>query len=257
MVLIPPSLPWLATAGLGVAASLFLWHQHGELQSLAAERDVVRASLVARAQTPSSPAVQGASAAPTSAAHVDSALAAARSELRQVQQQIAALVQEPPSADTRPPFSAGTFVPASEWRNVGNATPEDALQTVLWAGAGGDVDSLAAHLRFMNTQTETAANDLYRQSQDAAAPYSGPLQLIAALAVPDVPLAAVRVRTWESGTAAPGSPPLDVRIVRLELYSGPLPRTTALLFMKEPGGWKLIVPPEAIARYAAQLNRKD
>ncbi len=36
----------------------------------------------------------------------------------------------------------GTWTPAAAWKNQGQATPEAAVETMLWAAAGGDLSAL-------------------------------------------------------------------------------------------------------------------
>jgi hypothetical protein len=53
-------------------------------------------------------------------------------------------------------FGMGVDMPAAEWRNAGGATAAAALETVLWAAAGGEVEEFAKRIRF-DAAARTAA----------------------------------------------------------------------------------------------------
>src|ERR1035437_7783794 len=94
-------------------------------------------------------------------------------------------------------LAVGRTVPASEWKNVGNATPAAALETALWAGAGGDVEAFAKMITLIDSRTQRAAQALLDSLPEAMrAEYGTPERLIAFLTVKDVPLGAVQVRQF-------------------------------------------------------------
>lgn len=253
-------LAWIAALAVLLAAGLTLVRQHAHLATVRSAHAEARAAL-ARSQATAPPSSGGAEGAVIAAPTVDeAALAAARDALARAEAQLAeaarASAPPAPSAGAVPPFSAGVLMPARAWQNAGNGSPEAALQTVLWAGAGGDITTLAQHLRYMTPQAQSAAEALYREVPEAAAKYRSPLELVAAMTVPDIPLASARVRAWQDATpsARPGAD-VSVRVAHLELYSSATPKTSTLLFIKEGGGWKLMLPEQAVARYAAQLKQ--
>lgn len=248
-------LAWAVTITLAVAATAVLLRQRSVLSQMEAEHLSVEQSLAQmREQIGSAPPPIRSAAAPAS--DDVSEMENARANLARVREQVALAARDNAArADApRPPFTPGVLMPAADWQNAGNATPEAALQTVLWAGAGGDIATMARHLRYMTPQAQSAAESLHRNLGDAAAKYQNPLELVAALTVPEIPIASARVRSWDSPTPIPAGA-TEIRIAHVELYSSAVPKTATLLFIKESGGWKIMVPAEAIQRYAAQLQR--
>jgi hypothetical protein len=148
-------------------------------------------------------------------------------------------------------FAAGSKVLAGEWKNVGAATPKTALETVLWAAAGGDVDTFASCLLLAEGRGRQQATALLESlPAEKRAQYATPERLIAFLAIRDVPIGAAQVMEWNE-PKGPASPAL----VQLQL-SAPdgITKELNLWFSSRAAGWKLVVPDSAIARYAAMLK---
>lgn len=147
-------------------------------------------------------------------------------------------------------FAAGDKVPAGEWTNAGGATSRAALETILWAAAGGDIDRFAQCL-LVSDRTRQLAIQLLESFPAALREQSGtPERLIAFLACKDVPLGAAKVVAWDQVKT-----PTSSEQVRLQL-STPDGATRDLLlqFAQQSDGWKLVVPDVAIAKYFAMLK---
>jgi hypothetical protein len=155
------------------------------------------------------------------------------------------------AAAKAPPVRFGTdsIVPAALWRNAGNATPPGALETTLWAAAGGEINTFAALLNFEPAARASAVQLWTRLPADLQAQYSTPERMMAFFSVKDVPLGTASVRGWLPGTNNDST----VAVLSLAEPEGGKARNVALRFDRQPDGWKLRVTPAAVAKYAAQF----
>jgi hypothetical protein len=147
-------------------------------------------------------------------------------------------------------FAAGEKVLAGEWTNAGGATSRAALETILWAAAGGDIDRFAQCLLVPDRTRQLTMQLLESLPAAWREQHGTPERLIAFLACKDVPLGAAKVVAWDQPKT-----PTSSEQVRLQL-STPDGATRDLLlrFAPHSGGWKLVVPDVAIAKYFALLK---
>jgi hypothetical protein len=147
-------------------------------------------------------------------------------------------------------FAAGDKVVAGEWSNAGAATSRAALETILWAAAGGDIDAFAKCLLLSDRTRQLALQLLEGFPAALREQNRTPEQLIAFLACKDVPLGAANVVAWNQVRTK-----TTMEQVRLQL-SAPDGTTKDLLlsFAQQSDGWKLVVPDVAIAKYVALLK---
>lgn len=146
-------------------------------------------------------------------------------------------------------LSVGQVVPVAEWKNRGANTPPAALETALWAAAGGDVPSFAA-LLWLDVPARTAAQRLLdRLSPEMRAQYDTPERLLTFLSIQDIPLGSVQVRGWSQPQ---GNQPLMTDLT-LTAPDGKQRDVTLPLFRVE-NQWKLIVVERTVAKYAAMLQ---
>jgi hypothetical protein len=183
-------------------------------------------------------------------------LRADRAALSQLRAEITALrareksVAEESAQRSSPRFAAGDKVPAGEWTNAGAATSSAALETVLWAAAGGDIERFANCL-LLSERSRQLALQLRESLPPALREQSAtPERLIALLACKDVPLGAAKVVAWDQAKT-----PTSTEQVRLQL-STPDGATRDLLlkFAQQGDGWKLVVPDVALAKYFAMVK---
>lgn len=149
-------------------------------------------------------------------------------------------------------FTAGSVVPADQWRNAGTGTPQATLETVLWAAAGGDIDVFAKSITYMTSADEAAARGLFNAlpAKDREQ-YQNPERLLAALTVPDVGTIQAEVSEWKEIEGLGGE-----MVIVSGSFSTPERRVanSILPFLRRPDGWKLVVTSPVIARYANQLR---
>lgn len=185
-------------------------------------------------------------------------IARARAERDAAKRRVDALVASRAAAAVRPVpvrFGAGAVVRASEWSNAGLASPQAALETALWAAAGGDVTQLAATLAFFDEKTKAKAQALLDGLPPAErGRYQTPEGLVAALTIPQVPSGGeASVASWSEVDRPDGKEKLQSVGLRVSGSDGASKRTV-LLLRSAGDGWRLLVSSGAVDKLAAQLK---
>lgn len=145
-------------------------------------------------------------------------------------------------------FGMGVEMPAAEWRNAGGATAAAALETVLWAAAGGEVEAFAKRIRF-DAAARTAAVELLQSLPPTErARHSSPEALMAFLSIKDVPIGTATVTTWS------GRPEVLQSASVTLTAPGEKARRVSLVFVRDGDEWKMRATDTAVAKYAAALR---
>lgn len=176
----------------------------------------------------------------------------AAAKQRAVERKQAEVAKTAASAEPKPyePSIMDGPMPVSMWKNAGTATPAAAVETALWAAAGGDVDRLAHMLVFAPGAREKAEALLAELPVATRADFDSPEKLVASLGAKDVPLGSARLidqkerngnETWIAAQLS-GS------------KTGEKPRVVMLSLREVGGSWKLVVPTKAIEKYSAMLK---
>lgn len=171
-----------------------------------------------------------------------------RNEIQAVRRGVEAR-EHPPSPAT--PVRAATLLEAplaaAQWRNVGHATPAAAVETLLWAAAGGDVERLAETL-VQAPETRARAEALFASlPPDLRREHATPERLMALMTASVIPLGSAQV------VAEVPNPQGTVLVTSLESPSGQS-RMVALSLRTDGQAWRVELPPAAVERYAAQLR---
>jgi hypothetical protein len=87
----------------------------------------------------------------------------------------------------------GTWTPTTAWKNQGQATPEAAVETMLWAAAGGDLSALKNTLALAPDTQSKAADLLASLPSGISETYASPEDLMALLVAGNVPLDSAQV----------------------------------------------------------------
>lgn len=189
-----------------------------------------------------------------------------------------------------PALSLGEWTPAREWKNRGRATSLAAVETALWAAAGGDVAALR-NLLSLPAETREKADALLAQlPQDARTRYPGAEDLIAGFTVKNIPLGEAQL-VWfnqsgeddavacvflqipgaEMARPEPPKPLTREEAVRLaaerkaqraanpnrEPPSAPEKENSSETYLslhRQADGWRLVVPPNAVDRIANEVR---
>jgi len=134
----------------------------------------------------------------------------------------------------------GIWAPASTWKNQGRATPEAAVETILWAAAGGDVGKLKDTL-VLPPETRLKATDLLASlPTDSRQSYVSPEDLMAVMVAGSVPLDSAQVVARQQNQDNQ-----VIEYLRLKDSSGRT-RQVYLSLQKAPDGWQLMVPRNAV-----------
>jgi hypothetical protein len=140
-------------------------------------------------------------------------------------------------------------VPASGWRNRGRATPVAAVETALWAAAGGDIETLAKAMK-LDADARVQAEKLLADVPDAERQgCRTPEELIALLTAGDVPLEEAQILAPKVPAGTPTTlvvqlrkPGKSSRLVQVQLADA------------GESDWRIVVPAAAVRRYAAELR---
>jgi hypothetical protein len=194
----------------------------------------------------------------------------------------------PASAPTILPgkLTLGEWRPATSWENRGRATPDAAIETMLCAGAGGDVPTLKSAL-LLSDEARAKAEALLRQLPDAArARYATADDLVAELTISHIPVSSAQLVWLNQSGAEEATACLFLQKAGIADTKGPAdstaqaastnpapPQTTPsaappaptaaesarttetyLSLRREADGWRLIVPPAAIDAFARHLS---
>lgn len=241
--------------GLAVGGVGLLWWQRAAMEPLGAEIVALRARSDEAARLRAEQNRLSALQVSTEELARLRADQAAAERLRAEVSALRAKLAERPKAETPPAMEAGRFVagrgvPASEWKNAGAATPGAALETALWAAAGGDVEAFAQRI-FLDGKARDPARKLWESLPPAMrAELGSPERAIAFLSIKDVPTGEAKVREWMRSSGV-------LRPVEMALTSADgAGKEVRLLLVKAPDSadWKLMVTPAAVAKYAAMLK---
>lgn len=163
---------------------------------------------------------------------------------------------------------------ATDWKNVGRASPAAMLETALWAAVGGDIDALAETLCLDGPARSKAEEILAQLPENVRQQYPTPETLVALFTAKDMPTDAKmnlagQNKLSESDAAkisgagqfklTEGDLVLSVLFVAETMVPGAesakrrnvQPRT--LFARREGDSWKLVVPVQAVEKYAALL----
>jgi hypothetical protein len=245
---------WIAIVVAGVGFAGVLGWQRRDLVSLRhrLERCQVEISRAAKQERQPARAHLDNRAAATPG-DGDPAVAAARSELDALRRRMEAERNRKSVGPSTARFAVGQTIAAAEWRNTGWATPEAALETSLWAAAGGDIDTFAGSLTFIDDSSRHAAQALLDALPAGERErYRTPERLIAAMTIPDVPVGSAEVREWTDHHPFGDVDQVAVTVL-LSSVDGKL-KDTMLNFFQRPDGWKLVLDRRVVAKYARSLQ---
>ncbi len=186
-------------------------------------------------------------------------LSGLRARVVQREQQLRAAAQAAPNPTTQPPPPlTDAFLTPEQWRDAGNKSPAALMESLLWAGAGGDLARVAEMLLF-TPEAHAAAEALWQSLppdlRPAETDASALITLLATDAVPLKPVTLAGDFPLESGDhnmilqvdpdpAAPGPRSTDrLRFVKLMVRQA-----------NDNESWQIVVTPEAVASMAAKLR---
>lgn len=161
-----------------------------------------------------------------------------RAAMQGREQEMAQAVATEPAA----PSLKGNSVAFKLWRNVGQATPDAAFETALWAAAAGDLDTLAGLLTFddeVKKQATTTFDHLPAAMQNEL---GSPEKLVALLTAIDVPLGRASI-------LGQVSTPTGTRVTSQLIDAEGKSRTAVFTLQAEDDRWRLKVSAGVVAKY--------
>ncbi len=247
----------LAVLGTGM---IFLQQQN--VAELRGEVAGLRSDLqqMGKAQAQTASAVGAARPPIQTTAAVDSSAAdEQRAELAQLREEMVALKKTAQDA-TRQAQAAtqaargespvpAKLTPANELKNVGRATATAAVETLLSAAYGGDVETVASSIALEPSAAALAQELFARLPEATRAQYGSPDKLIALMLAKDASgLTGVQIL----GQRDMGPDVVGVR-VRFANEDGKI-KEQGLAFRKTADGLRMIVPDDAVKKFAGQLS---
>jgi hypothetical protein len=134
----------------------------------------------------------------------------------------------------------GFWAPAAAWKNRGRASPEEAVETMLWAASGGDLDALKETLSINDETRAKAENMLTTLPGAARSQYATPEDLLAVVIAGNVPLDSAQVVARQQNDADHVT-----EYLRLKNADG-ITRQVYLSLYQSPDGWRLVVPSSVV-----------
>jgi len=141
----------------------------------------------------------------------------------------------------------GTSVGFKLWQNAGQATPDAAFQTALWAAAAGDLDALAGVLALDDEAKNQAAATFDRLPAAMQNELGTPERMIALLTAMDVPMGRASIL----GQAPTSS---DTKISAQLTDAEENVKTATFSLKSVDDQWRLVVPAAVVKKYDSWLR---
>jgi len=152
----------------------------------------------------------------------------------------------PAQPQSTPPLT-GNIIAYKLWKNLGAASPAAAFETALWASAGGDIDALAGLLALDPAARAEAAALFAQLPANLRSEFVSPERLVAVLTAKDVPLGSATILGQYPS-------PTDTK-VSAQIFDAEGNQKISLFSLRLEGDrWQLVVPGNAVKRYAAWLQ---
>lgn len=184
-------------------------------------------------------------------------LAKLRAEVTSLQKQakeFARAMQQQPApvapANQNPTAAVPTKLTAvAQLKNAGKASPTATAETLFWAASGGELDALAGTFS-LTDGARTKADAWFASLSDATRQqYGSPEKLMALMIARDAaPISGIQVL----GERAVTDDNVGVRI-RFGTEEGRV-KDENYFFRRTADGWRLVVPENAVEKYARQLS---
>ena len=140
------------------------------------------------------------------------------------------------------------------WRNLGQATPHDTVQSIIWAATGGEVDALVTMLTY-DADSRAAADDLFAAiPPESRALFPTADKLVATLISGRLPADFTEAQIIEQFDPNAYTTQAKVRLSR-SARSTDAPREVTFSFQRTGSAWRLVVPKSVIAEFQRTLNK--
>jgi hypothetical protein len=153
------------------------------------------------------------------------------------------------SAAGEPTRPAPAIISAGAWKNAGISSPAAAVETALWAAAGGDVAALVTTIGFEPKLKASLERAFAQLPENVRLQYGSPEHMVAFFTVKDVPVGDMQI--LQERQAGDGEMEVTVRLRPEDQKSA---KEVALTLKRFDGGWRLMVPPQAIQKHFDELG---
>jgi len=248
----------LAIIAVVAIGGMVVWHHHETTSELRAEIATLRADVQALRARPAE--------AKPSAALPNPELDAARAEIAQLQDQVAGLTKATQTLTRMAqsaPATPAAAAPASKYdgvptrlkpiaalTNAGRQNPNAALETLLWAAAGGEVEAVADGIEFSPTGRERADQMFAQLSDDTRAKYGTPEKLLALMIAQN---AATLTGMQVLGQREMDQPDQVGMRIRFGNDQGQTKEDSFLLHRGTDGTWRLMVSENTVDKFSKQM----
>ena len=141
------------------------------------------------------------------------------------------------------------LIPVAQLKNAGKATANAAVETLLWAAAGGDVETVASTI-VLDPSAQVKAQELFSRLPEATrAQYGSPEKLVALMLAKDAS-ALTGMQILGQRDVTPDVVGVKVRLANEEGKT----KEQGLAFQKTADGLRLKVPDDLVDKYARQLG---
>lgn len=146
---------------------------------------------------------------------------------------------------------ATKLIPAGQWKNAGRATPEASTETVLWAAAGGDVDTLANSMTFTEAGRAKADAWFAGLPEGVRQQYGSPEKVIALMVARDAAgLSGMQVLGQKE--VAADSVGLRVRVANTDGQT----KDETFVMKRVNDGWRMLLSDGVVEKFARKLGGK-
>lgn len=141
------------------------------------------------------------------------------------------------------------------WRNLGQATPRDTLQSVVWAAMGGEVDALVTMLAY-DADSRAAADALFAAiPPESRALFPSADKLVATFIAGCLPTNIAEAKIVEQTEKSADTVLAKVRLQRSS-RSSDAAREVTFRFQRTGADWRLVVPTNVISEFNRSLGSR-
>lgn len=214
--------------------------QHAEQARLAAENKQLAAA------QPTDEEMEALIAKLAMAEQLRSQLASLR-QREEAAARVLAASRTPAETGSARPSLVGNSISHELWRNVGQASPDAAFESALWASANGDLDALAGLLVFDDAAQREAGALFARLPPAMRNEVATPERLVALLTAMDVPIGRAAIL---GQFPSAGGVRMSAQLIDAEGKA----RTAVFSLQSDGDRWRLKVPAGAVKKYAGWLD---
>ena len=146
-------------------------------------------------------------------------------------------------------LSGTGMVQVKMMHHAGRSSARSTLETEIYALGAGEVDSVASVITFDPEERTKIADLLSAVPEDIRTKYQTPERIVAFLFMGGPRMEMLRVVT-----ETPARDDVAVELIEFKFSDDPTVRKEDMIFFKDPGGWKSVVPSAQIERITRTLH---